>query len=320
MSNDQVKRFVRAAAAALLPAALALQVGSVAAHDADRSSAQFDDRNHSGHWWRHHHRERVIRGVVVTGVNDVRGQPFFSWGPPYGAFGFPTLGVHNDNGPQPLPIDDSTPDSALLATYVDPEFLIVSNATPDDVKPEWINVPLRDVPVNVDFFFQIRAPLPSVLNSTPIRPAQAEPGADPITLGKWMDASGIAKIVCKGDRATIDLRLRDLLPHRMYTVWGTLGLPRDGSANTFFPIPLGGTPNVIISDKFGNGDYERTINFCPLAPKSTLRPLLTINVQFHAPAQNFGAVPEPGFIPGWWQGIMTFNQVVFPINVDVLDR
>jgi hypothetical protein len=181
-------------------------------------------------------------------------------------------------------------------------------------------VPLFDVPINVDFNFQQRSPLPTVLNSVPLRPAQAEPGVGPITLGKWMDASGIAKISCRGDRATVDLHLRDLLPHRMYTVWGTLGLPKDGSAQTFFPIPLGGTPNVFVSDKYGGGEYKRVINFCPFKPDSTLRPLLTINVQFHAPAQNFGAVPEPGFIPGWWQGIMTFNHVVFPINVDVLDQ
>jgi hypothetical protein len=320
MRNDQLRRFVRAAVLALVPVALATQAGSVAARDAEQQGFHNEHRRHSHHWWRRHHRSKVIRGITVTGVNDVRGQPAFSWGPPYGTFGFPTLGVRNENGPEPLPIDSSTPDSAVLATYIDPEFLVVSGARPEDVKPEWVNVPLFDVPINVDFNFVQYAPLPSVLNSTPIRPAQVEPGTNPITMGKWMDASGIAKISCKGDRATVKLRLRDLIPRRMYTVWATLGLPSDGSAETFFPIPLGGVPNILMSELDGSGEYEREIKFCPLKPRSTLRPLLTINVQFHATAQNFGGVPEPGFLPGWWQGVITFNQVVFPVNAEPLRR
>jgi hypothetical protein len=307
MRNEQLRKIIRAGAAMLVPIALSAYATGAIAKDHDEGEGD-------------EHRARVIRGVTVTGVNDVRGQRSWNWGPPVFSLGFPTLGVYNPNGSQPLPIDASTPDDAVLSTYVDPLFLIVSRAKPEDVKPEWINVPLRDVPVNVDFNFVIRSKLPPVMQSTPIRPAQVEPGSEPITLGKWLSASGTAKILCKGDSASVHLNMKDLIPRRMYTVWATLGLPKDGHINTFFPIPLGGTPNVFISDEYGNAKFDRVIKFCPFEPDSTPRPLLTINVQYHSAAQNFGGVPEPGFLPGWWQGIMTFNHVVFPINVERVDQ
>jgi hypothetical protein len=135
-----------------------------------------------------------------------------------------------------------------------------------------------------------------------------------------MRASGLAKIVCEDDHASVELQMRSLLPNRMYSVWATLGLPRDGSSPYFFPLPLGGTPNMFITDKEGDAVFKRYIKFCPLDPESTNRPLLLINVQFHANHQNYGAVPEPSFVPGFWLGLVTFSQMQFPINVGPAPR
>lgn len=264
-------------------------------------------------------KKRMIDGIAVTGVNDVLGEPAFSWGEPYGAFGFPTMGIFNENGPEPLKLSKDTPQAALLATYVDPALLFVSNAQPEDVKPEWVNVPLRDVPVNVDFGYGTIIPVPGLLDSDPQSPAQPEP-AYPIILSDWMSATGVARIKCSDDGADVRLRLKNLLPNRLYSVWATLGLPKDKSAETFFPIPLGGMPNMFTSDESGDANFERWVNFCPLEPDATERPLLTINVQYHANHQNYGAVPEPGFVPGSWQGLITFNHVVFPVNVETFDN
>ena len=114
--------------------------------------------------------------------------------------------------------------------------------------------------------------------------------------------------------------MKSLIPNRMYSVWATPGLPRDGSATSFFPIPLGGVPNMLITDEDGDATYERSIKFCPFDTESTNRTLLTINVQYHANHQNYGAVPEPAFIDGNWLGIITFNHIQFPINVELLDN
>jgi hypothetical protein len=275
-------------------------------------SAEEDNDGHEG---RH---MRIIPGVTVTGQNDVRGKPFFSWGAPYGDFHFPTVGVYNPNGTEPMHVDESTPDSALLSTIVDPTFLIVAGATPGDVDPSWVNVPLRNIPVNTDFALVTKKALPGTLETpVPIQQSQSEPSG-PITLGQWMQASGSAEIVCEGAGANVRLDLKSLLPDRMYDVWATLGLPRDGSSNKFFPIPLGGVPNVFVTDKHGNAVFKRWINFCPLKPETTNRPVLTINVQYHGNQQSYGAITEPGFIHGLWLGVITFNHIQFPVNVEVL--
>lgn len=266
------------------------------------------------------YQRKMIQGYAVTGHNHILGKPYFTWGEPYGPFNFPTMGIYNEGGGAPLPIDEDTPPDAILATAVDPRLLLVTGKSADYVVPtDWINVPLRDVPVNTDFAFVNTQKLPGVEDAEPLQVAQAEP-SQPLTLGQWMAATGVANIVCRGDMATVELKLRNLIPNRMYAVWATLGLPKDGSASTFFPIPLGGAPNVLVTDGDGDAAYERKVNFCPLDADSTNRPLLTINVQYHGNHQNYGAVPEPAFIDGNWLGLITFNHVQFPINVELLEQ
>jgi hypothetical protein len=315
MNHYELKRVTQIAALSAL-ALLSTKSLAVGVGDNTTQGEESPERDH----YRHHRIERVIHGVAVTGQNDVRGKPFFSWGDPYGVFHFPTVGIFNPGGPQPFPIDASTPDSALLSTIVDPTFLIVAGATEADIDPSWVNVPLREIPVNTDFALVVKKPLPGTLEAElPIQQSQAEP-AGPITLGQWMQANGTARIVCEGDGARVTLDMKQLLPDRMYDVWATLGLPRDGSSDKFFPIPLGGTPNVFITDKHGDALFKRWIKFCPFKPETTNRKLLTINVQYHGNHQNYGAITEPGFIHGLWLGVITFNHVQFPINVDVLPQ
>jgi hypothetical protein len=313
MSAYPRRRFFAAATAALVPAAWCLASAIAVAGDDDWSARSSCPDRHQ----HHRHIERVIRGYAVTGSNVVKGKPLFSWGPPYGLFTLTHLGIYNAAGPNPLPINENTPASAVLATYVDPNVLLVGGAKPEDVKPEWINVPLRKIPVNTDFAFVVKGPLLGALSSPPLRQSQVEPAGD-ITLGQWMKASGAVRITCHGDQATVNLKIRDFLPNREYTVWATLGLPSDGTAQTFFPIPLGGTPNIVITNKYGDADFTRVIRACPLVPDSTNRPMLTINVQFHGNHQSYGGVPEPAFIHGWWPGLVTFTQMQFPVNVEVV--
>ena len=200
-----------------------LSIPPVAAFADDRESAAAD------HWSGSHHPDRQVKrvhGVAVTGVNSVVGKPFFSWGEPFGAsFNFPTMGALNRNGPNPLPLTASSPKSTILVTWIDRVFLALFNKPPDYViNPAWLNVPLRDVPVNVDFAFMQTAPLRGVRDAEPLELAQAEPAND-ITLGQWLKANGVATIECSGDTASIKLRMSNLIPNRMYSVWATMGAP-----------------------------------------------------------------------------------------------
>jgi hypothetical protein len=311
MNKYPIRRAVQLAVVSAL-ALLSMEFSSASAHE----NSEDHDSNHDGG----RHLETVIQGVTVTGQNDVRGQPFYDWGPPYGPFHFPTVGVYDPNNTEPMHVDETTPDSALLSTIVDPTFLIVAGATPADVDPSWVNVPLRNIPVNIDFALVTKQAIPGTMETAvPIQQSQSEPSF-PITLGQWMSARGTAKIVCDHDGADVMLDLRSLLPNRMYDVWATLGLPRDGSSNKFFPIPLGGVPNVFVTDKHGNAVFKRWINFCPMSPETTNRPVLTINVQWHGNEQNYGAITEPGFVHGLWLGVITFNHIQFPVNVALLKK
>lgn len=255
---------------------------------------------------------RVIRAMVATGFNDVLGRPAFDLGEPFGTFGFTSMGIYNASGEEPLPLDPYSRASDLLATSVHPNFLALAGKTREAVKPEWENIPLRDVPVNTDFAFVNRVPLRGEMEAEPLEVAQSEP-AQALTLGQWMNASGVARIECKSnDEANLVIRAKNLIPNRMYGVWATLG----GEYLSSFPI--GGVPNMFVTDERGSGRIERTLNFCPLDPASASRPILVLNVVYYSSHQNFGAVPEPVFVDGFWLGTVTHNHLQFPVNVDLL--
>jgi hypothetical protein len=266
------------------------------------------------------HRDRrvkYIRGVTVTGTNSVRGRPFFDWGGTYGTFNFPTTFIYNENGAQPLLIDEATPDSAVLATGVSPEYLLIRGDSPDVVKPESINVPLRKVPVNIDFDPSLakKRPLRGLLEADPLELSQAEPAAD-ITLGQWMKASGVAAIECSGDGANIRLRMKNLIPNRIYSVWATMALAEPASGNVSSTLPVGGTPSIFMTDPSGDATYQRHIKFCPLDTQSGLSPMLDIELLYHANHSTYGAIPAPGLM----LGLLTFPHIVFPVNVALLDN
>jgi hypothetical protein len=264
--------------------------------------------------------EKVIAGVAVTGQNDVVGHPFFDYGPPFGTFGFANIGAYNPNGPEPVRLEKDTPPETIVATMIDPNLLALTGVSPSLVDPSWVNVPLRDVPVQ--YSFGLTMPFPGIFAADPSAKAQAAP-ANPITLGQWMKAGGTARIVCESDhRATVELNLHDLIPNRMYSVWSTLGLSRSGVGPVFPSIPVGGVPNVLVSNSHGGAVYEREMQFCPLRPETTDRPMLIISVVLHSNHQNYGGINGPPLesVPGgYWIGSVIHAHVQFPVNVRVLN-
>jgi hypothetical protein len=263
---------------------------------------------------------RTIHSIVATGLNDHLGVPPYDLGPPFGTFNFAMLGVYNKDGPTPLPITPDTPDSAILATTVHPNFLVIDHKTQADVNPAWLNIPLRDVPINTDFgsVYTLSGPgLLGVRAAGPQDVAQAEP-ADPITLGQWKKGRGILKVICHSETsARLKLRVQSLLPHRMYGIGATLGgfheVPVD--QQILQPFTIGGVPHLLVTDEHGDGELDRDISFCPLDPNSTDRTVLVINLLYYSRHQNYGAVPEPVLVNGLWLGLVTHNHLQFPINV-----
>lgn len=263
---------------------------------------------------------RVIQGIVATGLNDSWGEPVFDFGEPYGPFHFASMGIYNPNGNEPLPLSKNVSDSDILATAVHPVFLALARKTRADVKPEWENIPLRDVPVNTDFSYTNTDPayskssvLRSIKDANPVEVSQAKPSF-PITVGDWKKARGVVTIDCESDNfSTLKVKVKDMIPNRLYSVGATLGGP------FLSPLTIGGAPNLITTDKNGYGSLERQLNFCPLTTESAPRPVLVINVAFSSVHQAFGSVPEPVFIDGYWLGMVTHNHLQFPVNVTRLD-
>ncbi len=256
-------------------------------------------------------RSVLIHGDAVTGTNRLKGQPVRDFGFPLGTAGFFNVSAHNPTGEDPLPITPDTPESAILATGVDPEFLSLLGLTLEDVDPALLNVPLREVPVNVDPAGVVRSSLPSVLDVDPLTPSQAYP-ADPITLADWLDAKGFASVRCVNNTATVRLSVAGLVPNRLYTVWAIFG------GDALIPRPLGGVPNVLTTDEHGSGRFERTLVSCPLEPAAGEARMLLIDIVLHSDQQVYGDVPDLPFA-GLITGIITHTQLEFALFGDPVE-
>jgi len=252
----------------------------------------------------------IIEGDLVTGFNHYLGQPVNNYAAPIGTFGFEMFGIFNSGGTVPLPLTPSTPKTSLLATFVDPVLLDLMGLTPADVNPASINLPLRQIPTNISLDGQTRAALPGILQAAQDQASEAEP-TFPITLAAWEAARGRAKIVCNKKGSSVEMKFQSLIPNRLYTVWAIFG----GTAVT--AQPLGGAPNVFVTDAWGDAKLDRVLNFCPLEVLPGQRPLLLIEIFFHADNQNYGAVPDLAFAGrdlSLFAGAIRFAHLDFPIT------
>lgn len=229
---------------------------------------------------------RTLKGRVVTGTNRFLGQALTDFGPPLGRAGFTNIAAYNFAGEQPIPLSLDSPPETLLASYVDPDFLAAIGLSPEQVPPEKVNRLLNNVEVNIDPAGSQRAALKPILQSPMAEPSLAGSSPD-ITLADWAKAQGIAVIKCPTlNTAVINISLKKFLPNRLYTIWAVLG------GNGLSALPLGGLPNVLVTDRLGNAKFERLLNFCPLQANASEQALLLIDIVFHSDQQTYGAVPD----------------------------
>lgn len=276
----------------LMGAVLAFAIVHPAATAADR-----DDREG----------RRVIRSQPLTGSFQLYGQPRWDLGDPVGVLGGPAgehVAEYNPSG-DPIALSAETSCDAILATRIDPESV--------HFDPEWVNIPLHEVPVTVDGA-GTTASLPTIGEGGITEPSRSLPN-DPVTLGDWLDAEGQARIRCRGDgHARIRMKFRNLVPNALYTLWGFMALPEGGVG----PRPLGGVPNVFVPNKYGSGRFDRVLDFCPMDEDS---PLFDIVLALHTDGSVFGAVPAMADAETAKPvGVVVFAQSGFPVNVEeVLD-
>ena len=253
-----------------------------------------------------------INGVAVTGTNRMYGQPIADYGPPLGTVGFSNVGIYNPGGQDPMSIDENSPGDAVLATIVDPDFLAAVGLPITLIDQNLVNIPLREVGINVSPAGDVREPVPDATAVDPLVPNQAIP-AGPISLDEWLSAKGTARIACGDLGGAISLVLKGLLSNRIYTIWGIF----ESAAGAFVAVPLGGAPNVIATDGSGKGSFRRVLNYCPFETTEQGSRLLAIDVVYHSDQQVYGFVPDLT-LKGFITGTTTHTQLEFTISGESL--
>ncbi len=225
------------------------------------------------------------------------------------------MGAFNSEGPEPLDLTPATPDSALLATLVDPGFLLNAGLPPEEWDPSWWNIPIQYVGTNVDPADLVREALPDAASVPPWQTSKASP-ADPIYLETWKRARGVVSFECDDQgKSEFLLAARNLIPNRLYSLFGIYFNPT-GMGEPILTPPFGGLPNAFVSDREGSGTIRRTLNGCPTNPPEPNEPvLLVLDLHLHSDHMLNGAHPSlPLKDGGLGVGAITHAQLEFPIN------
>ena len=235
-------------------------------------------------------------GKAATGINDLCGQPIFSLDVPAGfnpLFHARVVGEYDPNGTLPIGLSPTNCDEDIvLATYTEVSFLNAVGLP--DIDERIKNIPLKQVPV-VNSPTGSRGQLPSLANvpGNAFPPTKSDPN-ETITLGDWLEASGQMKLVCREDgTAKIKLKLRNLIPNGVYSVWGLWNtVPPGAPGGRIVPLPLGGIPNAIVPNKFGRVNFVRELASCPkdVTPDGSI--MMFIDVAYHSDNNLSGVFPQ----------------------------
>ncbi len=254
-------------------------------------------------------------------------QPPFNLPPFVVVAGFNTTGVFDsalgEGGGNSQPVTPATPATAVLATHFDETGMPMMGMSRSNVPDSVLNIPMDDNRVLIDDFGVIRDKIPCLSDTSAHNViTRSAPCSEPITLGRWNEASGVLRVRCYADGTNkLVLVMQDLMPNRVYTAWYvTENVPK-----VIQGFPLGGVPNSFTTN--GDGYYlmQREMGFCPFAESHAL----SFAVHMRSDGQNYGGVPVPflnqednstafdGFI-GAFPGAAIHIQLNFNINGEVI--
>ena len=239
----------------------------------------------------------VLKGEAVTGFNRLKGEIRYRYDfapPPFDLTGAQMVDIYNPDSDTPIPLTRTAPDDAILASTVDPYLeKIFPGFDINSTDPGAINVPLREIDTWVTGDLATRATLPFRADADVVSRHQADPETpSPITLGDWLKASGKMKLVCGPDRNRVTIKVKNLIPNRVYTVWAMWLTAQ----TTTFPQPFGGVPNAYITDAKGRATFVRDLSFCPtrIGPAGFEgNRLMSIITHLHSDHILYGSLPVP---------------------------
>ncbi len=278
-----------------------------------------------------------IRGIAVTGPNDLCGEPIWFMPAPIPTTLHGTSVGEFDPSPgavNALPLSPANcGGDVLLATHTDPAFLAAIGFPDSD--PRIRNIPLRQVPVTVTPN-ALRTTIPPLgaLPPNPFPPTKSNPN-DAITLGMWLSAGGEMTINCRASgSASLEAQFERLVPNGIYSMWAVWKTTPPGAPGPgLIPLPLGGVPNVFVANKQGRGNFERELSLCPMDLTPDGSQFLFVSLAYHSDGQLYGAVPElPAGSVGFFAtdggiftsnlpaGLVNHDQVEFAITVSPIPR
>jgi|CXWL01.1.fsa_nt_gi hypothetical protein len=278
-------------------------------------------------------RSSVIDGIVVTGINELCGAPVFSLPIPPSLP--PTahatnLGEYNPYGPLPITLSATNcSDDIVLATNTDADFL--SKLGIPDANPGIKNIPLRqNFVITGQDGSRSSLPALSEARKSGLIATRSNPD-ETITLGQWLDGKGTLRLKCKTNgKATVEARFKNLIPNGLYSMWAAWTAPPPGPP--IAPVPLGGIPNAVVPDRFGNASFFRELATCPLNATEDGSVMLFVTLAYHSDSSLYGAIPEigalpttihppvgPSFITTFVPGVATHDAIEFPINATVIE-
>jgi hypothetical protein len=204
-----------------------------------------------------------IPGYVVHGINNYNGEPIVDYSsvspsvpylhamPPVNEIGVYQAGsafsgVIHSNTNRNLPV-------ATTRSFID-----YFNPFAD-IAPELINIPLGEV--GVGFLSPEFTGLDKRITPVPFAASGLEPSvyrkkgfAINPTVKEWEKMSGRLSVK-EGENGlfTVQVTLRDAFPNAIYTLWDLGTMNPLTAEETGYAVPLGGLPNVVITDEHGCG-------------------------------------------------------------------
>ncbi len=126
------------------------------------------------------------------------------------------------------------------------------------------------------------------LGETPFGPYE-KGAALGFTMGEWLRTTGSGTYTVRGDSAEIDIRLQNLIPNGVYTIWCSFVSvpPNYGIVDE----PCGaedGSQNIVTADAAGNLDFQLAL---PTLPATTEETMVVIAANYHSDGQTYGAYP-----------------------------
>jgi hypothetical protein len=276
-------------------------------------------------------KEETIPGYVSHGINNYNGNvigdyskampsvPWLNTFPPVNE-----IGVYNESSSISGKISESTDRNTPVATTRDAfDFFNPIFNSKGFIDPATINKPLDEI--GTTFFGS------SAANDRVVPASFSLAGTDPViyrskgvnakpTVGDWEKISGKLTVNHNNDgTSSVMITVHNAFPNALYTLWDVGAMNPLSRNEMSYAVPLGGLPNVIVTDSNGCGYKKVELPYnltrqCEVGASSCTG---YVSAYYHWDGQVYGGSPTADFY-GAPLGVYASNHMVWPTSGDLL--